>query len=173
MAPGFRKNIYQIYSQDSKIEALICFSRDIGFELILAMRDKISDYVLSKQGLFLYKVETKGKIIDSWFKFFDRNVENAVKDFFSQKYPGMFACLFNSRKWREYKEEEDRINQLARFVLNTSHDFPCIVAASLINSAEELAGMIESAARELNISMSKSTNLGSISNVLMSNRTFD
>ena len=173
MAPRFKKNMYRTYREDKGADAIICFTDEVPYKSVFLFRDKLADKVSEVHDLFIIKFEGEPTPVDSWFRLFEKQDERIVKSFFNRKGPGGFAPIFKTEKWRKYKREEEKINQLARFELITSHDHPCIEVYSSIHSEDGLSELIESVATDLNIDMPKNLNLGSMAEIIMSNRSFD
>ena len=173
MAPTFKKNMYRTYRKDKGSNAIICFTDEVPSKSVFLFRDKLANKVSEVYDLFIIKFKGEPTPADSWFRLFEKQDERIVKSFFNRKGPGVFASIFKTEKWRNYKREEEKINQLVRFELMTSHDHPCIEVYSSIHSEDELSELIESVATDLNIDMPKNLNLGSMAEIIMSNHSFD
>ena len=172
MAPKFKQNMYQTYKKDNGADALICFIySSIGF--IFPFRDKLTEKIHVGFDLFLHKNEGVPTEIDSWFRFFARESEEAVKGLLCNKYPGIATWMFKTKKWKHYKIEERRINELVLLDMSTSHDHTCIEIYSSIHSESSLSELIESVAGELEIDMVKNAKLPVMSDIIMTNKTFD
>jgi hypothetical protein len=172
MAPRFKQNMYQTYTKDIGADALICFpfSND---KLIFPFRDKLTEKISNATNLYLLKNEGEHTRQDSWFLFFNSEDDIIFRDEFYSKYSiGFWDYIFKTKKYKEFKKEEQRIEQLVQTKIITSHDFTCIVVHSSIHSEDSFSGLIETIARELNIDMPKNSKLPSMTDILCSNRTF-
>jgi hypothetical protein len=57
--------------------------------------------------------------------------------------------------------------------IETSHDFPCVVVHSRINSEESMSALLQAVARELKMNLPRNIDLGPIRNVVTSNERFE
>jgi len=172
MAPRFKKNMYQTYKKDTGADALICFSYS-NIDLIYPFRDKVIEKIQAGYNWYLHKSEGAPTEIDSWFRFFAKESEETVKDLLGKKHPGFLAWMFKTKKWKDYKIEEHRIKELVSLDISTSHDHTCIEIYSSMHSEGSLSELIESIIEELNIDMVKNPRLPIMSDIIMTNKTFD
>jgi hypothetical protein len=172
MAPTFKQNMYQTYKKNTGADALICFV-DSNIDFIFSFRDKITEKIQTKRNLYLYKSEGIPTEIDSWFGFFARENEETAKGLLGKKHPGFVAWMFKTKKWKDYKIEEQRIKELVLLEMHTSHDHTCIEIYSSMHSEDSLSELIENIAEELNIAMVKNPKLPVMSDIIMTNKTFD
>jgi hypothetical protein len=180
MAPRFKQNMYQTYTKDVGADALICFpfSNDaFGWfqsNFILPFRDKLTEKISSATNLYLLKHEGFPTKADSWFSFFNSEDDIVFRNELPSKYStGFRDWLFKTKKYKEFKKDEQKMEQLVQTEILTSHDHPCIVVYSSIHSEDSLSGLIETIAKGLNIDMPKNSKLPSITDIICSNRTFD
>ena len=180
MAPRFKQNMYQTYPKDIGADALICFpfSNDaFGWfqsKFILPFRDKLTEKISNATNLYLLKHEGEPTKADSWLLFFNSEDDIIFRNEFYSKYSiGFWADIFKTKKYKEFKKEEQKIEQLVQTEILTSHDHPCIEVHSSIHSEDSLSTLIETTARELNIDMPKNSKLPSMTDIICSNRTFD
>jgi len=172
MAPKFKQNMYKTYKKDTGADVLVCFAES-NVDLIYPFRDKVAEKIQARFNLYLHKSEGAPTEIDSWFRFFARESEEKAKGLLGIKNPGFIAWMFKTKKWRDYKIEEKRINELVRLDISTSHDHTCIEIYSSMHSEESLSELIESIAEEVNIDMVKNPKLPIMSDIIMTNKTFD
>ena len=179
MAPRFEQNMYQTYTKDIGADALICFpfSNDaIGWvhsKFIFPFRDKLTEKISNATNLYLLKYEGEPTRADSRLLFFNSEDDVIFRDEFYSKYStGFWDYIFKTKKYKAFKREEQKIEQLVQIQFITSHDHPCIEVYSSIYSEDSLSRLIETIAKELNIDMPKNSKLPSITDIICSNRTF-
>ena len=173
MAPRFKQNMYQTYTKDIGVDALICFpfSND---KFIFPFRDKLTEKISNETNLYLLKNEGEPTRQDSWFLFFNSEDDIIFRDEFYSKYSiGFWAYIFKTKKYKEFEKEEQKIEQLVQTQIITSHDHTCIEVDSSIHSEDSLSELIKAIARELNIDMPKNNDLPSMRDIICSNSTFD
>jgi len=180
MAPRFKQNMYQTYTKDIGADALICFpfSNDamgwVHSKFIFPFCDKLTEKISKTTNLYLLKYEGEPTNADSWLLFFNSEDDIILRNEFYSKYSiGFWADIFKTKKYKELKREEQKIEQLVQTQVITSHDHPCIEIYSSIHSEDSLSGLIETIAKELNVDMFKNSKLPSMNDIVMSNRTFD
>jgi hypothetical protein len=180
MAPRFKQNMYQTYPKDIGADALICFpfSNDaFGWfqsKFIFPFRDKLTEKISNATNLYLLKYEGKPTNADSRLLFF--NSEDDIifwEEFDSKHSAGFWDDIFKTKKYKEFKREEQKIEQLVQIQIITNHDHPCLEVYSSIHSEDSLSGLIETIARELIIDMPKNSKLPSLTDIICTNRTFD
>jgi hypothetical protein len=121
----------------------------------------------------LIKHEGEPTEVDSWFLFFNSEDDIIFRDEFYSKYSiGLWDYIFKTKKFKEFKKEEQKIEELVQAQIITSHDHTCIEVYSSINSENYISRLIEAIARELNIDMPKNNDLPSMIDIICSNRTF-
>ena len=180
MAPRFKQNMYQTYTKDIGADALICFpfSNDsqgwAHSKLIFPFRDKLKERISKAANLYFLKYEGEPTNADSRLLFFNSKDDIIRRDEFYSKYSiGFWTYIFKTKKYKEFKREEQKIEQLVQTQIITSHDHPCIEVYSSIYSEDSLSGLIETIASELNIDMFKNIKLPSMIDIICSNRKFD
>jgi len=171
MAPRFKQNMYQSYKKDSGTDALVCFAGS-NFVSTFSFRDKLTEKILEDYNFYLHKSEGEPVKSDSWFRFFASDNEKPAKDFLDKAHPGLFAWMFKTTKWKDYKKEEQRTKKLVCLEILTSHDHTCVEIYSSIHSEDSLSRLIENVAKELNIDMLKNSKLPAMSDIIMTNRKF-
>ena len=172
MAPTFKQNMYQTYKKDTGADALICFTNS-NIDFIYPFRDKVTEKIQTRFNLYLHKSEGTPTEIDSWVRFFARESEETAKGLIAKKHPGFVAWIFKTKKWKDYKIEEQRINELVLLDMHTSHDHTCIEIYSSMHLEDSLSELIESVAEELNIIMVKNPRLPVMTDIIMTNKTFN
>lgn len=180
MAPRFKQNMYQTYTNDVGADALICFpfSDDTNgwghSRLIFPFRDLLTEKISNESNLCLLKNEGNPTNADSWFLFFSSEDDIISRDEFFSKYSyGFWDYIFKTRTYKAYKREEEKIEQLVKVQIMTSHDHPCIEVYSSIHAEDSLSRAVEAVAGQLNIDMPKNSKLPSMTDIIRSNRTFD
>lgn len=103
MALRFKKNMYQTYTKEGGADALVCFASP-SLETTFIFRDKLTEKILEKHNFCIYKSEGIPVKSDSWFRFLESENEKLVKDFLHKAHPGFFACMFKTKKWKDYKK---------------------------------------------------------------------
>jgi len=173
MAPRFKQNMYQTYAKDIGADALICFpfSND---EFIFPFRDKVSEKISKETNLYFLKYEGEPTEADSWLLFFNSEGDAVIREKIYSKHSwGFWDYIFKTKKYKEFKKEEQKIEQLVQAEIITSHDHTCIEIYSSIHSENSLTGLIEASAMELNIDILKNDKLPSMKDIICSNRTFN
>jgi hypothetical protein len=164
--------MYQTYKNDTGADALICFTRS-NINFVYPFRDKVAERIQAGFNLYLHKSEGEPTKIDSSFSFFSRESEETAKSFLDKQYPGVIACIFRTKKWKDYRTQERRIDELVLLDMYTSHDHPCIEIYSSMHTESSLSELIESISEELNIDMVKNPRLPIMSDIIMTNKTFN
>lgn len=172
MAPRFKRNMYRTYSKAEGADGLVCFSEWIK-DILFEFRDRLTDEIIERYQLCANRAQGDPTELDSWYRFFTKEDEDAVNAFIGSRRPGVFAWIFQTKKWKDYKTEDERIKGLIRLELFTSHDYPCIDVYCSFLSEGSLAELIDKTARETQIEMKRNENLPSMADVIMSNRSFD
>ena len=148
MASIFSKNMYKVFDDKS---AVICFTRT-SLDKLFVLRDKMSELILQKIKLYVYKTEGKPLPIDSWIRFFNISEKEQIETFKKMQRPNILIIIFNAKPWRQYKKQKELINKLMLFDMETSHEFPCLaINKNNIFSKNELIEIIEKAAKIINL----------------------
>jgi hypothetical protein len=171
MAPRFETWMYQVHISGNDSEALICFPSNQD-ELIFPFRDKLADGIINTHEMRVHKEH--GYILppDSLFRFYRREHQIYVEQFLQRKRPGFFYRLIHTADWLSYRKEKKKYHDAIDVEIETSHDFPCIVMRSRIHAEEALCGLIEEVAEALGMQIPRNKELGSIKEVVTSNRHF-
>ena len=171
MAPRFEALMYQVYPDERGIVALVCFPL-ADHESIFPFRDRLTRVILGVTDLCVHKDLGDPLPPDSLFRLYSRNHEVHVKEFLRKRYPGLFARLLRTAEWRSYRKEEEEFVELIDIEIETSHDFPCIVARSRVHSENDISELIEAVAKGLGMDMPRNRKLPAIQDVVTSNRSF-
>ena len=171
MAPRFENLMYQVYTTESRSEAVVGFPTD-QIPSIFPFRDRLAKLILREPDLGMHKIEGIPLALDSLCRFFPKQEEPVVKKLDAMKYPGIFACLFKTNRWFAYKSQEKEVERVTRVEMETSHDFPCLIIYSSIHSEEALSDLVQNVSREMGLSISRNKKLGPIDDIVTSNRRF-
>ena len=163
--------MYQVYLSERGIDALVCFPF-ADHESIFPFRDSLTRVILEATDLCVHKGHGYPLPPDSLFRLYSRNHDVHVKEFLRTRYPGFFARLLRTTEWRSYRKAEEEFAGLIDIEIETSHDFPCIVASSRLHSENDISELIEAVAKGLGMDMPRSTKLPPIKDVVTSNRRF-
>ena len=161
--------MYKVYPMENGAVALICFTGKVPINKVFEFQEKIAEKILAAHKLCLSK-NIEG--VDSWFTFFDEKDKSFIENFYKKRL-SLLAGIFKTKRWKEYQAEWKNIRELFQIELVTSHDHPCIVMDSSLHKAQELSNIIQEVSVVLNIEMPLNSDLPSMEEIIMSNRTFD
>lgn len=172
MAPRFKQYMYNTYRTERGVSAMVCFqfSED---ELRFPFRDELAAAVIEAANLDMHKSEGSPYPVDSWLRFFADRDSGDVYNFVARKLPSFLSRILTDSIWRDYCKERERIKQMIRFELSTSHDNTCIEVNSTIHTDQSLSELIETVAGRIDIEMPKNNGLPPISKLFFSNKSFD
>ena len=171
MAPRFTALMYQVYSSDNGTDALVCFPLAQS-ESILPFRDKLADALLTISGIKVNKAQGYPLPPDSTFRFYAEDHGKRIEEFLQKKYPSFFSRLLNTNEWTSFQNEQRLFSEMIDVEIENSHDFPCIVVHSRIHSEESMSELLQEAAEELEMTLPRNNELGTIENIVTSNQKF-
>lgn len=172
MAPRFKKNMFWCWENEDVTRAIIGFTRE-DIRSIFVFRDKLTAKILEdNEEIFLRKTEGNPTPADSWFKFYSKRDKNRIEELFDMANPGFFAFLFRIQRYKDWIDTQNLISKLAKVIMETSHDFPCIDIYSNIHSSDKLKQLIKKTAEEISMNFFENPELQQIKN-LLTNRSFD
>jgi hypothetical protein len=172
VAPRFTTLMYQVYSSNPGVDALVCFPTAQS-ESIFPFRDKLTDAILKVGGIQVYKVQGSPLPPDSISRFYSENRATSVEEFLAKKHPSFFSRLMNSTEWSSFQKEEKSVGEMIDVDVETSHDFPCILVHSRIHSNEFMSMLIEQVAKDLRLDIMRNKALGPIKDVVTSNQRIE
>lgn len=170
MAPRFKYNIYKIY--DDGFCAAICFTQD-SLSKIFDLREHLTDAILCKSNVFVYKDKGSPTPVDSWYQFFNLSEKEIVETFYKNKGPGFLSMILNLKKYKLWHIDQLIILGKMLFDLRTSHDYPCLVIdKNEILSKDELISLINEQTKKMNLNFSYDDGLPDMNSFMISNRKF-
>jgi hypothetical protein len=163
--------MYQIYVKSDEREALVCFEPKHSHQIHL-FYDLLASKLISIHDLIEHKVIGGPTPADAWSRYFFKKEQENIWPLLEQTPPNFFQQIFKTSKWEIYLRNQSAIAQQVVLEIETSHDHPCIELHDRLHPESEIASFIESTALELNISVSRNSDLPSIRAIIMSNHKF-
>ena len=172
MTPRFTTLMYQVYPKDNGVDAIVCFPFAQS-EAIFPFRDRLTEALLKMNGIKVNKTQSYPLPPDSTFRFYSEHHAKSVEEFLQRKYPGFFSRLMHTAEWVSFQKEERLVGEMIKIEIETSHDFPCIVIHSCIHSEESMSALLQEVAKDLEMTLPRNIELGSIRDIVMSNQRFE